>query len=104
MNLSKCQAPSLNHSPNLVTVWHGKPSPLLLCGYHSTYNLNETLKSISQECPNHQGAFDCSPFCELCGGSQELKECEDCFEMFSGELCACDKCRCHGHPKCPNEN
>ena len=23
------------------------------------------------ECPNHGGAFDCSPFCELCEGTQE---------------------------------
>jgi hypothetical protein len=24
-------------------------------------------------CPNHEGAFDCTPFCELCGGEQGLK-------------------------------
>lgn len=24
------------------------------------------------ECPNHGGAFDCTPFCELCAGDQEL--------------------------------
>lgn len=23
------------------------------------------------ECPNHQGAFDCTPFCEICEGEQE---------------------------------
>lgn len=22
-------------------------------------------------CPNHGGAFDCTPFCELCEGNQE---------------------------------
>ena len=27
-----------------------------------------------QECPNHAGAFDCSPFCELCEGNQEIRE------------------------------
>jgi hypothetical protein len=25
-------------------------------------------------CPNHEGAFDCSPFCELCEGNQEFRE------------------------------
>jgi len=23
------------------------------------------------ECPRHEGSFDCTPFCNLCGGSQE---------------------------------
>jgi hypothetical protein len=23
------------------------------------------------ECPNHDGAFDCTPFCEICAGEQE---------------------------------
>jgi hypothetical protein len=22
------------------------------------------------ECPNHQGSFDCTPFCEVCEGEQ----------------------------------
>lgn len=26
------------------------------------------------ECPNHGGNFDCTPFCKLCGGNQELKK------------------------------
>lgn len=25
------------------------------------------------ECPNHQGSFDCTPFCDLCGGDQEIE-------------------------------
>lgn len=25
------------------------------------------------ECPNHGGNFDCTPFCELCEGNQEMK-------------------------------
>jgi hypothetical protein len=24
------------------------------------------------ECPNHEGAFDCTPFCKLCEGEQEI--------------------------------
>ena len=23
-----------------------------------------------EECPNHEGAFDCTPFCSLCEGEQ----------------------------------
>jgi hypothetical protein len=23
------------------------------------------------ECPNHEGAFDCNPFCNICEGEQE---------------------------------
>lgn len=25
------------------------------------------------ECPNHGGAFDCTPFCEVCHGNQEIE-------------------------------
>jgi hypothetical protein len=25
------------------------------------------------ECPNHDGAFDCTPFCEICAGEQEYE-------------------------------
>jgi hypothetical protein len=25
------------------------------------------------ECPNHGGAFDCTPFCEICTGEQEYE-------------------------------
>jgi hypothetical protein len=24
-----------------------------------------------KECPRHEGAFDCSPFCDICEGEQE---------------------------------
>ena len=26
------------------------------------------------ECPNHKGSFDCTPFCELCAGQQEITQ------------------------------
>lgn len=29
---------------------------------------------VMVECPRHAGAFDCSPFCELCSGENELPE------------------------------
>lgn len=25
------------------------------------------------ECPNHEGAFDCTPFCTICEGNQEFE-------------------------------
>jgi hypothetical protein len=28
------------------------------------------------ECPNHGGAFDCTPFCKICAGNQEFREME----------------------------
>ena len=26
-----------------------------------------------KECPNHQGSFDCNPFCRICEGNQEYE-------------------------------
>ena len=26
------------------------------------------------ECPNHGGSFDCTPFCRLCEGEQEVEK------------------------------
>lgn len=26
------------------------------------------------DCPRHGGAYDCTPFCELCNGDQEIRE------------------------------
>jgi hypothetical protein len=28
---------------------------------------------MKTECPNHGGSFDCTPFCNLCGGEQEVE-------------------------------
>lgn len=41
------------------------------------YNLERTRRIWQQinsahPCPNHAGAFDCTPFCELCEGEQEI--------------------------------
>ena len=27
---------------------------------------------VSVQCPNHDGSFDCTPFCNVCEGNQEL--------------------------------
>jgi hypothetical protein len=28
--------------------------------------------TVVKPCPNHEGAFDCTPFCNLCEGTQEV--------------------------------
>ena len=33
---------------------------------------------ISEECPNHEGNFDCTPFCPVCEGAQETLPCQTC--------------------------
>jgi hypothetical protein len=51
------------------------------------------------DCPNHGGSFDCTPFCELCAGEQELKLCLDCSGLgfdrkaeFYWKFPACQTC------------
>lgn len=38
------------------------------------------------ECPNHGGAFDCTPFCPVCEGEQEFqtgwRDCVECGGAF----------------------
>ena len=29
------------------------------------------MKTIMAECPNHEGSFNCTPFCDVCEGEQE---------------------------------
>ena len=33
------------------------------------------MKKMTQkiECPNHEGSFDCTPFCPICEGEQEYE-------------------------------
>jgi hypothetical protein len=38
-----------------------------------------------KECPNHNGSFDCTPFCRICEGEQEYE--------YTGTL----PCRNFGH-------
>lgn len=46
------------------------------------------------ECPNHGGNFDCTPFCEICAGEQEYAVCEYCQEkpVFEHFTSACFDC------------
>lgn len=36
-----CEFPSDNHSKDRFTVWHGKTTPMILCGFHERYFLQE---------------------------------------------------------------
>jgi hypothetical protein len=29
---------------------------------------------VEKECPNHEGSFDCNPFCGICEGNQYYEE------------------------------
>lgn len=44
--VKRCEYPSDNHSDDIVDVYHGSTTPTHLCGYHTTWNLNEVLKAI----------------------------------------------------------
>lgn len=53
-------------------------------------------------CPNHEGAFDCNPFCHICEGEQEYHytgflPCKDCYtpvedDVWREELGMCLDC------------
>jgi len=32
---------------------------------------NDTMDTMIRVCPNHEGGFDCTPFCNICEGEQE---------------------------------
>jgi hypothetical protein len=43
------------------------------------------------QCPNHEGAFDCSSFCRLCEGGQEVfTQWELNNEFLKGIIYACE--------------
>ena len=54
------------------------------------------------ECPNHEGSFNCTPFCSVCEGEQEypwtpFRKCNDCdtdveHDVWFEELGMCLEC------------
>jgi hypothetical protein len=43
------------------------------CGQDTLIHLVDEggyLYCVEIECPNHEGAYDCTPFCRLCEGNQ----------------------------------
>jgi hypothetical protein len=72
-----CDEPQLPHG---VVVGHARLSGSLVatcnnCDFVSAYwdcpacDLSHACETEA-ECPNHNGSYDCTPFCELCEGSQ----------------------------------
>lgn len=43
------------------------------------------------ECPNHNGSFDCTPFCRLCEGEQETNLHEIMYSVYSVSWDGCHK-------------
>jgi hypothetical protein len=33
----------------------------------------DTIETMIKECPQHNGSFDCTPFCRICEGEQEYE-------------------------------
>lgn len=60
---------------------------------------------VLEQCPRHGGAFDCTPFCELCEGKQEynpqelitcqVPKCKEQLtkEIYNEELGFCVECQ-----------
>jgi hypothetical protein len=68
--IMKCQFPTDNHSTDLIEVWHGADTPLILCGFHNRYVAKE--------------AYEMTP-CDKCGTlvksdthAEEIGLCLDC--------------------------
>lgn len=51
------------------------------------------------ECPNHDGAFDCTPFCRLCEGEQETNLTELLSQTDSVAYDGCHKIYLNMDPK-----
>lgn len=41
-------------------------------GEYDAYQSVLSMMGTKKPCPKHNGAYDCTPFCSLCGGSQEV--------------------------------
>lgn len=53
--------------------------------------MNTLIDAPTIECPNHNGAFDCTPFCRLCEGNQETDLSELIAEADSVAFDGCHK-------------
>jgi hypothetical protein len=62
----------------------------------------QTMSKEMVECPRHEGAFDCTPFCNVCEGEQEYqwtptRQCYECptqvdTDIWFEELGMCIDC------------
>ena len=46
-NTLACTAYSSNHSDDRVTVYSGRPTPLMMCGYHATYHARQVYAGLA---------------------------------------------------------
>lgn len=56
-------------------------------------------RAVIVECPRHDGNFDCPPFCNLCGGNQELTE-KEWFNYFKPDTFTCGD----GYHECDDDD
>lgn len=52
--MSRCAYPSANHSIDAVTVHHGCPAPVTLCGFHASWSMTQVMEAVRSA-----GAHDC---------------------------------------------
>lgn len=53
--------------------------------------MNTLIDAPAIECPNHNGGFDCNPFCRLCEGEQETNLHEMMYSVHSVSFDGCHK-------------
>ena len=44
--MASCCVGGANHSADLVSVWHGESVPLVLCGFHASWDLSRVLREV----------------------------------------------------------
>jgi hypothetical protein len=59
--VTACVHPSPNHSTDVAEVWHGRPDPTYICGYHlQSVGLNRTLQAAADHGPGCDGPLNCT--------------------------------------------
>ena len=46
---------------------------LSVYGQSKMSEATDTIETMIKECPQHNGSFDCTPFCRICEGEQEYE-------------------------------
>lgn len=60
--MTACEHPTDNHSDDLVEVWYGKPTPVILCGFHVMQGTQAALDAIAAQ-REHGAHHDYSCIC-----------------------------------------
>jgi hypothetical protein len=64
------------HATQNGEVWAGDYETALKVRW-SLARTGEGVYQLVTDCPNHAGSYDCTPFCELCAGEQEVADCNE---------------------------